>query len=139
MSGPILYPLFALVALTFAVAFWMGGLRFRAVARRQVHIRYFRLNAGQEVPPRVAQAANHYRNLFELPVLFYALIGVLLATGRADAVQVGLAWAFVASRYVHSFIHLSYNNVLHRFAAFATGLLILLAMWVRLGLQVAAG
>jgi hypothetical protein len=61
------------------------------------------------------------------------------ATGRADAVQVGLAWVFVASRYAHSFIHLSYNNVLHRFAAFAIGLLILLAMWVRFGLQVVAG
>jgi hypothetical protein len=138
MQAELLYPLFAMVALTFAVAFWMGGLRFAAVRRREVSMRYFRLNAG-EIPDRPAQAANNFRNLLEIPVLFYALAALLLATGSADSVQVTLAWIFVASRYLHSAIHLSYNHVPHRFLAFLAGVLVLLVMWVRFALQMTAG
>lgn len=133
MQSPILYPLFALVALTFIVLFWMANLRLGAIRRGEVKARYFKLNVG-EIPERPAQAANNFRNLFELPVLFYALVALLLITGKADAGQQALAWVFVASRYLHSFIHLSYNNVSHRFLAFLVGMLVLLAMWVKFAL-----
>ena len=133
MQFPILYPVFALVVLTFSVLFWMARLRIGAMRRGEVSPRYFKLNAG-EVPERPAQAANNFRNLFELPVLFYALAALLLITDKADSGQLVLAWVFVASRYLHSFIHLSYNNVSHRFLAFAIGMLVLLAMWVKFGL-----
>lgn len=134
MQTAILYPLLALVALTFLVAFWMGALRIGAMRRREVKPAYFKLNTG-EIPERPAQAANNFRNLFELPVLFYALVALLLVTERTDGVQVALAWVFVASRYAHSLIHLSYNHVPHRFLAFLIGLLVLLAMWGRFALQ----
>lgn len=134
----ILYPVFALVALTFAVGFRMGGLRIAAMRRKEVNPRYFKLNAGAEIPVKVAQAANNYANLFELPLLFYTLVALLLATGRVDALQLGLAWAFVASRAAHSLIHLGSNNVPRRFFCFAAGLLILIAMWVVFAAEVIA-
>ena len=34
---------------------------------------------------------------------------------------------------VHSFIHTTYNTVIHRFAVFVASSLVLLGMWVRLG------
>ena len=46
---------------------------------------------------------------------------------------VALAWIYVASRFVHSFIHITYNRVMHRFWVFAFSTLALLAIWVRLG------
>lgn len=130
MMTLILCALYALVALTFLVGFWMGGLRIGAMRRGEVDPQYFKLNTGQ-IGDRPAQAANNFRNLFELPVLFYVLIALMLITEDIDGIQVLLAWAFVISRILHSFIHLSYNNVTHRFLAYLAGLLVLLAMWLR--------
>jgi len=44
-----------------------------------------------------------------------------------------LAWTYVASRYLHSIIHVTYNQVMHRFAVFIFSSFVLLAFWVRLG------
>ncbi|MGD8379637.1 MAG: MAPEG family protein [Gammaproteobacteria bacterium] len=133
-SDLILWPALALAAQTFIVAMLMGASRFIGISRRQIDARYFRLNQGYEIPALPAQIANNYHNLLQLPVLFYALIAFLLVTGRADATFIWLAWAFVASRVVHSIIHIAYNYVPHRFAAFLLGVGILLAMWIRFAL-----
>jgi hypothetical protein len=53
-----------------------------------------------------------------------------------DAAGLALAWAYVACRALHSLIHLTYNNVFHRLAAFAAGYVVLLAIWIRLVLAV---
>jgi hypothetical protein len=45
---------------------------------------------------------------------------------------VQLAWGFVVLRILHSVIHCSYNNVNHRFVAYALSCLFLLFMWIRL-------
>lgn len=130
MTTLLLFSVYALVVLTFLVGFWMGGVRIAAMRRGEVDPQYFRLNMG-EIGDKPAQASNNFRNLFELPVLFYVLIALMLIQDDVDATQLALAWVFVISRYVHSLIHLSYNNVVHRFLAYATGLLVLLAMWLR--------
>lgn len=132
----ILNPVFVVVFLTFAVAFWMGRQRLGAIGRGDVRMSHFRVRSADPVPPRVAQASNNYSNLLELPILFYALAALMLVTEQADDWQVGLAWAFALSRVAHSLIHLTYNNVTHRFLAFAIGMVVLLVMWVRFLLQV---
>ncbi len=53
-----------------------------------------------------------------------------------DAAGLALAWAYVARRALHSLIHLTYNNVFHRLAAFAAGNVVLLVIWIRLVLAV---
>jgi hypothetical protein len=53
-----------------------------------------------------------------------------------DAAGLALAWAYVACRALHSLIHLTYNNVLHRLAAFAASNVVLLVIWIRLVLAV---
>jgi len=78
------------------------------------------------------QASDNFRNLFELPVLFYALVSVALATGTTPDWLVTGAWCFVALRYVHSAIHCSYNRVMHRLAAFALGAVVLTGLWAGL-------
>ncbi len=84
------------------------------------------------------QAADNFRNLFEMPVLFYAQCAVLLATQPATAMLVQAAWVYVGLRYVHSLIQCSYNNVTHRFVVYFASSMLLLGMWGTVGLDVLA-
>jgi hypothetical protein len=68
-----------------------------------------------------------------MPVLFYAAVLLTLVMLVQDPWLVALAWGFVAFRAVHSFIHCTYNNVNHRFVAYALSCLFLIFMWIRLG------
>ena len=59
--------------------------------------------------------------------VYFARVGAARA-GRALALT--LAWLYVACRIAHSFVHLTYNNVLHRLATFGASTVVLLALWV---------
>lgn len=76
------------------------------------------------------QAADNFRNLHEVPVLFYALASIALATGYVPPWLVTCAWIFVALRIVHSLIQCTYNKVFHRLAVFLTSFALLIGMWV---------
>ena len=84
------------------------------------------------------RASDNFRNLFELPVLFYA--GVLLAAhiGVSDMVSLALAWAFVGLRAVRSAVHCTFNHVMMRFVAYVLATLVLIAFWARLAFALAA-
>ena len=125
----ILFPIFAQAGLTFGVGVWLARLRFAAVKRRDLSPRYFAINRGAEVPEYLAKVNNNYNNLLELPILFYAVTALLLITLSVEPAQVLLAWVFTGSRYVHSYIHTTYNNVRHRLYAFMTGVAALMLMW----------
>lgn len=122
----------AQVLLTAAVGLRLFLTRSRAMRNGRVHPQAVatstRLAARLDDAPAV-QAADNFRNLFEVPVLFFALVAVALATTRADAVLATLAWAFVVLRAVHSTIHCGGNRVMRRFAAFAAAAAVLLAGW----------
>jgi len=55
--------------------------------------------------------------------------------GAADAPNVGLAWAYVGTRVVHSLIQATRNVIPIRFAVFAVGSMLLLVLLVRSALQ----
>ena len=82
------------------------------------------------------QSADNFRNLFEVPVLFYALCATVLATQSASIPLAIGAWLFVALRAAHSVIHCTYNKVMHRFAAFVASTLVLLILWVLFVVQI---
>jgi hypothetical protein len=84
-------------------------------------------------------AADNFRNLFEVPVLFYALCIALAATGTATTFFVAGAWAYVALRALHSFIHVTYNRVMHRFTVYVLSTVLLFAMWGVFGVQTIRG
>jgi hypothetical protein len=64
-----------------------------------------------------------------VPVLFYALCAVLPLAQYVSPFFVMGAWLYVALRYIHSFIHLTYNRVAHRFAVYALSTVILWVLW----------
>jgi hypothetical protein len=126
----LVWPAAALALLTFIVMHIMARRRFAAVKSGALSSGYFRTYRGAEPPDACVQAARQYENLFEMPVLFYALIAILLAIPFVDLILLVLAWVFVVARIVQATIHLSSNNVALRFYAFAVSALILLAMWI---------
>src|SRR5690606_30227303 len=119
--------------LTMLVAIYLLTLRVNAVRSRQVSIGYYRGYNGAEPPQKMQAAANHYSNLFEMPVLFYVACITSIVLNIQGTLMVGLAWAYVASRCLHTVIHLSYNNVVHRLAAFVVSNILLIVIWVILG------
>lgn len=68
-------------------------------------------------------------NQFELPVLFYAICLLLYITDADNVVTVVLAWLFVASRYAHSFVHVTSNRLRLRAPLFAIGFALLVCLW----------
>ena len=79
--------------------------------------------------------ANNYQSQFELPVLFYVVLAFALATELVDGVLIGLAWAFVGARLLHSIVHTGSNKIVTRFKVFVAGLVFLVAMWAWFGLR----
>jgi len=133
----ILWPAFALFALTMLVVFRLGGLRWRAVARRQVDPRFYKIYRGDGEPEEVAVVSRHLVNLYEAPTLFYAGTAIAFAAGLGETALVALGWAYVGLRLVHSIIHLGPNDVLWRFRVFALSWLALAAYWVVLAMELA--
>ena len=131
---PLLLPLLAQVALTFIVTAVMYRTRVTEMKSKKIHPQ--KLDTRPNAKPLLtdsARAADNYSNLLESPVLFYAGILLTLILMVQDQILISLAWAYVAARYVHSFIHVTYNQVMHRFAVFVFSIFVLLAYWVRLG------
>jgi hypothetical protein len=126
----ILYPMTALVALTFAVGAVLLWMRVRAVRRGEINPRYFLLNRGK-APDALTRVDQHFTNLFELPVLFYALVLVLYVTASVTPLQLALAWAFVLTRVLHALIHTTVNRLRARMLAFLAGALLLMLGWGR--------
>ena len=129
----ILWPAFALFALTMLVVIRLARMRFAAAAAGRVDPRYYKAFKGEGEPEEVAVTARNLNNLYEMPTLFYAGTAIAYTAGRADLALVALGWAYVASRFVHSAIHLSSNRLRWRFRVFALGWLLLLAYWAVLG------
>ena len=123
----VLLPVFVQVILTFVVAFVLGYRRYSAVRAGELRGKITLREANW--PPYARQAEYNYLNQFELPVLFYVLMILLLITRKADYIMIMLAWIFVALRIVHAFIHLTTNKIELRGPIFFVGALVLTIMW----------
>jgi len=128
----IIYPMFALVVLTFIVGFSTGISRLMSAKKGLVDPKYFRLFAGHTPPDSMLKLGRNFSNLFEVPVLFYAVGIINLTLGFNDKLMIGFAWAFVILRIIHSIIHVTYNNPMHRFLVFLLSSSIVLIMWIQL-------
>ena len=132
------WPAFVMVVLTFAVQLRMYALRIAEMRRLRIHPQAVATSAHAAQRFVDTRAADNFRNLFELPVLFYLALGVAFAFRTEDGALLALAWLFVALRAIHSAIHCSYNKVMHRFTAYVAGSVALMLLWVRLAWLVLA-
>ena len=140
MHDAIIWPVIALVALTFAVTAATAVRRIAHTttvppaaadfADRQAASRYF---------APVQLYADNMSNLLETPVLFYAVVPLLLVTGLAGPVQLALAWVYVALRAGHTYLHIVAKAVRPRFLVFVGSIAALSAMWIGLAVRLATG
>lgn len=131
MHTPIVWPTIAMALLIFAVWAVLMASRFRHVrlhpptrhdfADGDAVRHYFR---------DVERPALNLANLSEMPILFFALVPLLLVTGHASIAQCILAWSFVALRTLHSVIHIHRNPIRPRMRAYVLSCAVLSAMWI---------
>jgi hypothetical protein len=133
----IFAPFFAMMFLTLVVWIYMYARRIPLILS---------LNLGPEdlakpgelarlSPPAVSNPSDNLKNLFEIPVLFYALVLFLFMTGRVDAVYFVAAWVFVVFRAAHSVVHCSFNHVKLRFSLYLVATVAVWFMLVRAALD----
>jgi hypothetical protein len=130
----LLAPAFIHVLLVLSLGARMGRARVMAVRSGKVKLRDIALS-NSAWPDEVKKLSNNYQNQFETPVLFYAVLPLLLVTGLTDWVSVVLAWAYVATRIAHSVIHTGDNVVLQRFQMFLAGFAALALLWLWFGVR----
>ncbi len=126
-----LYPVVTMALLTFVVFFFMLKERIGEMTERRIHPQSAPSSSQLSVVLKNTKGADNYKNLFELPTLFYVLCAILMFTTKTlSPILLGLAWVYVALRSWHSFVHLSYNKVIHRFKIFLASAVVLGVMWV---------
>lgn len=125
----------ALALLTFLVGLRMLAVRVAEMRARRIHPQAVALSAQRAQRLDDSRASDNYNHLFELPVLFYGLCALALATTHVPGWLPAAAWLFVALRIAHSAIQCSYNRVMHRFAVFLAGFALLGAMWAGFALS----
>jgi hypothetical protein len=135
----ILWPAVAMAALTFVVWWRMFFARLGEMRRERIHPQAVATSAQAAQRLTDSRAADNFRNLFELPVLFYAALFVAHLGTVVDTYALTLAWLFVALRVVHSLIQCSYNRVMHRFYAYVAGGLVLWTLWAVLAWRLWTG
>jgi hypothetical protein len=112
----IFSPFFAMILLTLIVWIYMYVRRIRFITNRKLTPEELEPIAFAQIsPPSISNPSDNLKNLFEMPILFYALVLYLFLTKQVDMVYVAAAWGFVLFRTMHSAVHCTFNRVMLRF------------------------
>ncbi|MFN3863328.1 MAG: MAPEG family protein [Erythrobacter sp.] len=136
MQAQMLAPAAVLVMWTLIVLLWIIPARFGAVAKiadksalpNKPGVRGVDLEG--VLPDKANWPAHNYAHLVEQPTLFYVTVVILALTG-AGALDVTLAWAYVALRIVHSLWQNLVNTIPVRFGLFLLGTAALIVLALR--------
>lgn len=139
LSHTILLPPTALAFLTGAVWLKLYVDRIAEMRSRRIHPQQLATQQQATQMLQNVQAADHFRNLFEVPVLFYALCAFVAITGLSSPILLACAWGYVLLRALHAYIHLTHNNVIRRFQAYVASTIVLYVMWGIFAVQLILG
>lgn len=129
LDTSILLPPIALALLTGFVAMRMLSTRIHEMRAHRIHPNHVALSSQAAEKFQDTRAADNFRNLFEMPVLFYVLCGFLAVTKLTTLLLLACAWGYVFLRACHSWIHLTNNKVIRRFQVFVASTIVLYVMW----------
>ena len=129
-DSALIYPMAAMVALTFSTLVRLFRARSGFVADGTIKASYFKVYQGGAEPESSAKLARHFANQFEAPVLFYVCCLAAMALHATTSLFVALAWIYVMVRAVHAYIHTGKNELKSRIGAYFSSWAILLLMWV---------
>jgi hypothetical protein len=110
-------PFFATIFLTLAVWVYMYVRRIAFITASRLRPQDLAVpgRLAELSPAAVSNPSDNLKNLFEIPVLFYALVLYLFVVNQVDATYVYAAWLFAALRALHSAVHCTFNLVTLRF------------------------
>ena len=137
MNAEIFIPMYYMVLLTASVFLLSTLIRFKNVLVDKSHTgsELMKIPLPASAAQITKQADRNLINLFEFPILFYALCVVLYVTGKVDAYFVLLAYWFVGLRVAHSLYHIFINGFIGdmplRALLWLPSWLIVIWMWVR--------
>jgi len=126
-TSQIFLPVLTQILLTIVMFVGMNIVKNRALKNGDVDINKRALHS-DAWPDYVLKFSNNISNQFETPVLFYALCFMLWALKAVDVFSLSLAWAFVATRIIHAYVHTSSNYVPVRKRIFMAGCVCLVLM-----------
>ena len=121
-------PFFATMFLTLVVWVYMYARRISFISTNKISPNDLAApgKLAQISPTAVSNPSDNLKNLFEIPVIFYALALYLFITRQVDSIYVIAAWIFVLFRVLHSAVHCTFNLVILRFYLY---LFATLAVW----------
>ena len=126
MIASILWPMLAHIGWVSMLYVWLTVARQRAVRSGQIESSCFVL--GRDEPLEVARITRNLANQFELPLIFYALVVLLVALGQVTLFDVIAAWLFVAGRVAHTLVQTLTDNVPLRGQVFTINFLAVVAL-----------
>ena len=129
MKYQLVYPMAAMVLLTFIVLIAMFRSRVRAVKAGEANAGYYKTYQTGQEPRDTAALSRHLVNLCESPTLFYAACLAGMVSGQSGTVMLVLAWVYVVLRVLHAYIHTGSNSLPPRIRVYFSSWLVILAMW----------
>lgn len=133
LSAELIVPALVLMMITFLV--WLNMFVRRLVATKAANIDPQDLASPEQLyaafDERTHAPGNCFKNLFEMPIIFYVLVVLISITGMVDSLYISLAWSFVGLRAVQASVHCTYNKVMHRFLAYFASSVVMWVMVIR--------
>jgi len=127
----LIVPVLALVLWTLVIWLWMYATRIPAIQKAQLDPQAAARTRMLNLPPEVMWVSDNYNHLMEQPTIFYATAFAAQLAGQADGLNLGLAWAYVVLRVVHSVIQCTVNVVMLRFTVFTLSTIALAILAIR--------
>jgi hypothetical protein len=123
----ILYAVFGMALLTFAMMNWMSLVRVRAMQRLGIGLQEaaHTYEMRPRMPSSARRVADNYNHLLEAPTVFYAVALAIVAGGLADPFYAGCAWAYLGVRVAHSLVQATFNRVSVRATLYGVSWLVL--------------
>ena len=137
MNTEIFIPMFYMVLLTFVVSLIGTIVRFKNVLIDKNHSgsEMMKFSLPSSATEITKQADRNLTNLFEFPILFYAICIVLYVSGKVDDYFLLLGFWFVGLRVAHSVYHIFINGFIGdmpiRALLWLPSLAIVIWMWIR--------
>ena len=129
-----LFPLSIIVFLKIFLLFRLIYMATRYTLSKDVRLSQFRLYKG-DFPDNLLSARHHYRNMFEVPVLFYLLCLLHIILNNYSQLDIILIWGFVIFRSIHFLIRLRNQksiNIIPRTLIFLISLIFLTLGWMNI-------
>ncbi len=119
-KSPLLLPLLAMMTLTALV--WLGMYVRRLTYMLKNNIDPQAVSTPDKInavlPEFIQLPSNNLKNLFEVPVIFYAVGILAIMQDFTPSWFVLLAWVYVGLRALHSLIQCTINIVKYRFIVY---------------------